>query len=213
MWLASVPTGRSIPLFARIIGWALICSSSPGVKHAHTQSFLPLYVRSFLSALSLCMWQSVWELIQFMKPPFSPPFLVILGKSEILEVLNQIWITVGGQERERARERGWIQIKPEPNFPSSFRLLLLWEAPIQTCVSSSSTNTVKRGKWAAAVQARVCSSQNQWICSGSISMNQRPGLWSLHSLEVLMHVWKSPLFHRPALDGTDLMLLTPYCTN
>lgn len=61
------------------------------------------------------MWQRIWELIQFMKPFFSPsPPLSFFGTGyrrtlqnlQILEVLNQIWITVSGRTGARGSKSG-----------------------------------------------------------------------------------------------------------
>ncbi len=123
-WLPSVPKGPSILLFVLVTGHVLILSSTGQSHvthtHTHTHSLFPHYLlfalgfsESFPSAASVCMWQRIWGLIQSARPfPFwmESDTEREFKNLQISEVLNQIWITVGGREREESESGGGFRL-------------------------------------------------------------------------------------------------------
>lgn len=146
------------------------------------------------------MWQRIWEFIH--KACFSFSFLFFsffvqknrktLKNHEILWVLNQFWIAVGGWQQEELRAG----------------------------VDSDSTEMEKKKGIVRPCQTHFLlfsvSFLLQWcelVSSTLFSRNWRLGLWLPCSRKIFKYAWKTLLFQQLAQHGADFILVQPYCTN
>lgn len=165
---------------------APLASQASHVTHWHTQSLFPHYLlfalcfsKSFPSAASVCMWQRIWELTQFMKPLF-------FGWRETQED-NSKPSNLGGVKsdlnysgRTRARigkSGGGFRLNQRQNLPL-FTLPWLWGFPIQMFFSCKRRKKKKKKNPTAPLWACIFILQNWWTFFGLFSMDQGPGLWS-----------------------------------